>query len=69
MKMLNNEVPKIESCRFPSNILLHELYLSFIFTLYLRGSYLLILRRFCQNQIHPVKQLKVHEINHEMQIL
>ena len=69
MKTLNNEVPKIESCRFPNNISLHELYLSFIFALCLRGNYLLILRRFCQNQIHPVKQLNVHEINHEMQIL
>ena len=50
MKILNKKGPKIDPCGTPNNISLHELYLSFIFTLffYLRGNHALILKAFCK---------------------
>ena len=43
MKILNNKGPKIDTCGTPHNILLHKLYLSFIFTLYFLFEIILIL--------------------------
>ena len=46
MKILNNIGPNIDPCGTPNNISLHELYLSFIFTLffYFKDNYVLILK-------------------------
>ena len=63
MKILNNKGPKNDLCETPNNILLQELYLSFIFTLffYLSGKYVLTLKNFYQNHTHLAQRLKAHE--------
>ena len=68
MKTLNRKGHKNEPCGTPNIISRHKLNLSFFyfFSFYFRGNDLLILRRFCQNHVHPVWHLKVGEMNSQV---